>query len=83
MKVCFVTFRSITYAQRGQEVLSRAGINAAMTRTPRPLAEKGCGYSLKVPGEKREQAKALLRSNAVTYSKLYCPDPMGNLEEVP
>lgn len=82
MKVCFVTFRSVTFAQRGQEVLRRGGITASLSRTPRWMEEKGCGYSLRVPMGKWAQAKMLLQGNSVPYSKVYCPDQGGNMEEL-
>lgn len=83
MKHCFITFRSITYAQRGQEVLRRAGLSPALSRTPRALAEKGCGYSLRLPREKADFAKALLRGSKVSYSRVYCATPTGEMEELP
>ena len=45
MKEYFVTFRSITFAQRGQNVLRSAGVPVQLQRTPRWMEEKGCGYS--------------------------------------
>ena len=48
MKEYFVTFRSITFAQRGQQVMQDAGISAQLQRTPRWMEEKGCGYSLRL-----------------------------------
>lgn len=82
MKVCFVTFRSVTFAQRGQEVLRRSGISSSVSRTPRWMEEKGCGYSLRVPVGKWRQAQALLQGNGISYSKVYCPDESGNMEEL-
>lgn len=43
MKEYFVTFRSITFAQRGQNVLRSAGVPVQLQRTPRWMEEKGCG----------------------------------------
>ena len=43
MKEYFVTFRSITFAQRGQQVMQDAGISAQLQRTPRWMEEKGRG----------------------------------------
>jgi len=74
MKVCYVTFRSITFAQRGQEVLRRGGISAALTRTPRQMEEQGCGYRLGIGGHRRDEAVALLQRAGISYSKIYCPE---------
>lgn len=83
MSVCFVTFRSITYAQRGQGVLGKAGIAAGFGRTPRWMEEKGCGYSLRVPRGRIQEAATLLRDNGVPFSKIYCAGQDGTMEELP
>lgn len=83
MKVCFVTFRSITFAQRGQEVLRRGGITATLTRTPRQMAEQGCGYRLSMGENKLTAATAMLEAADVPYSKIYCPHRAGEEEESP
>lgn len=83
MKVCFVTFRSITFAQRGQEVLRRGGVSASLSRTPRWMEEKGCGYRLSVPEDKLHKATALLQGSSIAYSKVYCPESEGKGEEKP
>lgn len=82
MKEFFVTFRSITYAQRGQSALRSGGISSSMARTPRYMEEKGCGYSLRVGGAHGQEAVALLKKHAVPYSKIYKLGEGGNLEEV-
>lgn len=83
MSTCFVTFRSITYAQRGQGVLGKAGITAGFGRTPRWMEEKGCGYSLRVPRGRIQEAATLLRDNGVPFSKIYCAGQDGTMEELP
>ena len=44
MKKCIITFRSVTPAQRAEEVLRRAGVECSIQRTPKWMEEKGCGY---------------------------------------
>ncbi len=83
MKVCFVTFRSITFAQRGQEVLRRGGVPATLSRTPRQMEEQGCGYRLGISGDRLATATAMLQANGVSYSKVYCPDGSGKGESAP
>ena len=48
MMDCFITFRSVTFAQRGESELKRVGISCNIQRTPRWMEEQGCGYSLRV-----------------------------------
>lgn len=40
--------RSVTYAQRMQRALARAGIRCQIFRAPRELTELGCAYALRV-----------------------------------
>ena len=82
MENCIITFRSVTPAQRGELILRRAGIGCAIQRTPRILAEQGCGYSLRVRGEMLPGALELLRSKGIAFRKAYCTDREGNPQEV-
>ena len=40
--------RSVTFAQRMQRALDRAGIRCRIARAPRDLTELGCAYILRV-----------------------------------
>lgn len=80
MKTEYITFRSVTPAQRGQRVLQRAGVDTLIQRTPRWMAEKGCGYCLRLRPEELMRAVALLRRENVIFSKVYATVG-GNLEE--
>lgn len=40
--------RSVTYAQRMQRSLSRAGVRCQIFRPPRELTELGCAYAVRV-----------------------------------
>ena len=48
MKTFFITFRSLTYAQRGEQTLRSGGIKSRMRRTPRWMEERGCGYGVEI-----------------------------------
>ena len=80
MKTEFITFRSVTPAQRGQRVLQKAGIDAALQRTPRWMEERGCGYCLRLRPGDLVRAVELLRRENVAFSKVY-GTVGGNLEE--
>ena len=82
MDNCIITFRSVTPAQRGELVLRRAGIACAIHRTPRVLAEQGCGYSLDLSRRELPQALELLRRKGISYRKAYCTDGEGKLREI-
>ncbi len=81
MGMHFITFRSVTPAQRGQRILQQAGITCALLRTPRWMEEKGCGYCLRLRPEDTQRAVALLRQNKLSFSKVYT-DAEGGGEEL-
>ena len=59
--VYLITFRSVTYAQRGERLLNRWGERCSLKRTPRWVEERGCGYSLRLQTDDIERAVTLLR----------------------
>ena len=72
MDTCLITFRSVTPAQRGESALRREGIPCAIHRTPKQLAEQGCGYSLRVAYPVLHAAIEILRRKGIAYRKTYC-----------
>ncbi|WP_298030597.1 DUF3343 domain-containing protein [uncultured Dysosmobacter sp.] len=48
MEHYLILARSVTYAQRMQRVLGRAGIRCQIFRAPRDLTELGCAYAVRV-----------------------------------
>ena len=71
MRKDFITFRSITPAQRGQRVLRSIGIEASLQRTPGYIQERGCGYCLRVDAERTVEAVNALQRAGLVYSKVY------------
>ena len=82
MKRCMITFRSVTPAQRGEGLLRQAGIASTLRRTPRPMEQQGCGYSLHLSCEEVVRAVGLLRANNVTFRKVYLKGEGTALEEM-
>lgn len=82
MRLCMITFRSITPAQRGEALLRRAGLECVLQRTPRWMEEQGCGYSLRLRQKDLHGATLLLRENGVAFRKVYISRENGGLEEV-
>jgi hypothetical protein len=82
MDFCLITFRTITPAQRGEQVLRRSGFACSLQRTPRWMEAKGCGYSVKVPRDKMEQCVRKLRESNVAFQKIYLRKEDGAVEEV-
>ena len=48
MEHYLILARSVTYAQRMQSTLERAGIRCAIFRAPRDLTDLGCAYAVRL-----------------------------------
>lgn len=48
MEHYLIIARSVTYAQRMQRALGRAGIRCRIFRAPRELTELGCAYAVEL-----------------------------------
>ena len=82
MKYCMITFRSVTPAQRGEQALNRAGIYCRLSRTPRQMEERGCGYCLRLYRAQLPLGLQLLEKQGIAYQKIYEPGQQGTWEEV-
>lgn len=82
MKSFFITFRSITHAQRCERIFGTHGLKCHMRRTPRWMEERGCGYGVEVKLASAEQGLELLRSEQIPFRKGYLLHPDGAVEEV-
>jgi hypothetical protein len=67
----FLVLRSITYAQRGNEVLMGRRITARITRLPMELGENGCGYALRIDGNDYQRALQILSCGNVKVLRAY------------
>lgn len=77
-----ITFRSVTYAQRGEAALRSAGIRCTLGRAPRAMEERGCGYRLSIAQNDVMPALDALRAKQVPFRKVYAHRGSGEWEEV-
>ena len=82
MKTNYITFRSVTLAQRGERTLRQGGIDCSLQRTPRWMEERGCGYCLRIRPADTLKSLDRLRENSVTFSKVYARRENGSVEEL-
>ena len=82
MRTCYITFRSVTYAQRGEAVLEQANIRCTLMRTPKWMQENGCGYCLRLGTERIGEAVAILQQAGLPFRKVYRQNRAGDTEEV-
>ena len=76
-----ITFRSITFAQRGERSLQKMGMETKLSRTPKALAQRGCGYCLYVSAGYAPVAVELLRNEQIPFVAVYGPGRQGTLEQ--
>ncbi len=82
MKLYYITFRSVTFAQRGERLLRGKDIRCSLMRTPRWMEEQGCGYALKIWTKDVFPAVGLLRDNGIPVRRVYVQRGDGQLEEI-
>lgn len=81
MRSCYITFRSVTYAQRGESVLQSAGIRCALQRARNWMRERGCGYCLRLREEDLGRALETLERASVTMGRVWLQDASGRVEQ--
>ena len=82
MQFYFVTFRSVTFAQRAEKLLNQRGFRVNLMRTPRWMEEQGCGYALKLWTGDILTVVNLLRESGIQLRKVYVQWEEGAMEEV-
>ena len=82
MKQSYITFRSVTFAQKAERILKKAGMDCTMQRTPKELSQRGCGYCLGMRPGQIIRAAQLLDAEKVDYGKLYAVSLDGGYEEI-
>lgn len=82
MKFYYITFRSVTYAQRGEQLLNRHSIRCTLQRTPRWMEEQGCGYCLRIWTEEARMAVDILQEAGIPLRRVYLQRKDGQLEEI-
>lgn len=59
---------SVTFAMKGQEILSRNNIPSSVQKTPKTDKNTSCGYSIAVIRKDKDRAMALLNGNGITIT---------------
>lgn len=71
MERYWIIARSVTYAQRMEAALSRAGIRPRIYHAPRELSSRGCAYAVEIPGGTLSAALSILNRAQLDPVKLY------------
>lgn len=78
----WIVCRSLTYAQRSARALERGGISCRITRSPRSIAQEGCGYCVKVSERRLADALRVLRREGLGPKQVYLQQSDGVYREV-
>ena len=82
MQHYLILCRSLTYAQRAQRAVERAGGTGTVVKAPQEVTGGGCTYGVRVPAGKFDLAVAAIRKTGLPMGKLYGYEPDGTLKEV-
>ena len=82
MNYYLILCRSLTYAQRSEAALDRAGIRARALRCPGGISAEGCGYCVRIPTQTLARAIEALRRASLEPKRIFAPDGDGGYEEV-
>lgn len=63
--------RSVTYAQRMQKALGRAGVRSQIFRAPRDLSELGCAYVVRIDPQELHRAMPVLNREGLGPLRVY------------
>lgn len=71
MEHYLILARSVTYAQRMQRALDKAGIRSQISRAPRDLTDLGCAYALRLAAADLPQALAIIHREALDPIQIF------------
>lgn len=77
-----INCRSLTYAQRAERILERAGITAHILRSPQNISGEGCSYAVKVSERRFPAAMATLKQASLNPLRVYMISGDGSYSEV-
>lgn len=78
----YITFQSVSRAQRAIFALTQIGIQAILMKTPKAIAQFGCGYAIKVSKNIFYPALRNLQENHIFFEHLFRIRQNGTMEEV-
>ena len=82
MDQCFISFRSVTLAQRAESVLKGEGYFCILQRSPKWMGQRGCSYALQVRRRDAAGCVTALQREQAAFSKVYCQYADGRREEL-
>ncbi len=72
--------RSVTHAQRMQQLLQELGVRGTILRAPAEVNKKGCGYAVRLSPESMGVAREALAATKVPPIHIYVKTEQGYRE---
>ena len=82
MEYDLILARSVTYAQRMQRALNRAGIRSQLFRAPRDLTDLGCAYAVQIQAADLSRALTALHRASLDPVQIFMTQQKGLYREV-
>lgn len=77
----WISYRSLTHAQRAARILERKGLTAVVSRLPQGVSPKGCGYAL-IIRHRINDALSFLRQSQLPGGMVFEKTEAGEFREV-
>lgn len=77
----WISFRSLTHAQRAARIIERKGITSVVTRLPQGVSPKGCGYAL-IVRHRIDDVLRILREAKIPNGMVFEKNEHGQFLEV-
>lgn len=80
--ICIIAYAALGQVQRVRRCLGDTGRFADMIRTPKVLAQHGCGFSLRVPETELAAVRAASEATGIDIRGIFREEP-GGYEALP
>lgn len=77
-----IVCRSLTYAQRTEQLLTRAGITAHIMRAPKTIDSEGCSHGVKIAERNLSAALTILARAGLSPKRVFIFYRDGSYREV-
>ena len=82
MSEYYITFQSLTAAQRAAFALTKEGISAQLIRTPKQLSTYGCSYAIRIPADAKQRAELVFFQDQINWERIFFVTRDRTVQEV-
>ena len=82
MSEYYITFQSLTAAQRAAFALTKEGISAQLIRTPKQVSAYGCSYAIRIPADAKHRTELVFFQNQIVWERIFSVTKDWAVQEV-